>query len=443
MLARSSATARISVHVQTLTGSDRSGSGPPTRSEIAQTMNQMSVMALPSLSVVVPAILRPAELAVNRPGAATRQPSGAPRRPGITSGRDGRRVSSQDHSGRKADHIRIAVEEDVTFGALTTGLERFRFVHQALPEVDLDAVETATTLLGRRLAAPILISCMTGGVARGGLINRTLAAAAQHAGVAIGVGSQRAALDDPALAETFEVRELAPDVPLLANLGAAQISGPEGIVRSRAVVDMIGADALVIHVNPLQEALQPEGTTTFAGLIDRIADVAAAVDVPVVVKEVGWGIAENIARRLAEVGVAGIDVAGAGGTSWSEVERRRIDDQVMVRVAEEFREWGIRTAESVLACRRGYPDGLVIASGGLRTGLDAAKAIALGADAAGFAAPLLKAAVVSRRAVDERLRGIIEGLRIAMFCVGAKTVADLAGTPHLVRATAASDSSTN
>ena len=348
-------------------------------------------------------------------------------------------MSAQDHSGRKADHIRIAIEEDVGFGALTTGLERYRFVHQALPEIDLDAVDTTTTLFGRRLAAPILISCMTGGVARGGLINRALAAAAQHAGVAIGVGSQRAALDDPSLAETFEVRELAPDVPLLANLGAAQLAEPDALERCRAVVEMIDADALVIHVNPLQEALQPEGTTRFAGLIARIGAVAAAVDVPVVVKEVGWGIAENVARSLAGVGVAGIDVAGAGGTSWSEVERRRIDDPVMVRVAEEFREWGIPTAESVVQCRRGFPDGLIIASGGLRTGLDAAKALALGADAAGFAAPLLKAAVVSRRAVDERLRGIIEGLRIAMFCIGAATVADLADTPHLVRAAAASD----
>ncbi len=351
-------------------------------------------------------------------------------------------MSAQDHSGRKADHIRIATEEDVGFGSLTNGLDRYRFVHQALPEIDLDAVDTTTTLLGRRLAAPILISCMTGGVAKGGLINRILAAAAQHSGVAMGVGSQRAALDDPALEATFQIRELAPDVPLLANLGAAQLAGPDGLDRCLAVVRMICADALVIHVNPLQEALQPEGTTRFAGLIDRIGEVAAAIDVPIIIKEVGWGIAENIARRLAEVGVAGIDVAGAGGTNWGEVERRRMDDPVMVRVAEEFRDWGIPTADAVVGCRRGFPDGLVIASGGLRTGLDAAKCLALGADAVGFAAPLLKAAVVSRRAVDERLRGIIEGLRIAMFCIGAATLTDLAGTPHLVRAVGNADTST-
>ena len=352
-------------------------------------------------------------------------------------------MSTHDHSGRKADHIRIAVEEDVGFGTLTTGLDRYRFVHQALPEIDLDAVDTATTLLGRRLAAPVLISCMTGGVAKGGLINRILAAAAQHAGVAIGVGSQRAALDDPSLEETFQIRELAPDVPLLANLGAAQLAGDDGIERCRAVVRMICADALVIHVNPLQEALQPEGTARFAGLVDRIGEAAATIDVPIIVKEVGWGIAENIARRLAEVGVAGIDVAGSGGTNWGEVERRRMNDPVMVRVAEEFREWGIPTADSVVGCRRGFPDGLIIASGGVRTGLDAAKCLALGADAVGFAAPLLKAAVVSRRAVDERLRGIIEGLRIAMFCIGAATLTDLAGTPHLVRTVGVADTSTN
>ncbi len=352
-------------------------------------------------------------------------------------------MSAEDHSGRKADHIRIAVEEDVGFASLTNGLDRYRFVHQALPEIDLDAVDTGITLLGRQLAAPILISCMTGGVAKGGLINRILAAAAQHSGVAIGVGSQRAALDDPSLEETFQIRELAPDVPLLANLGAAQLAGPDGIDRCRAVVRMIRADALVIHVNPLQEALQPEGTTRFAGLIDRIGEAAAAIDVPIIIKEVGWGIAENIATRLAEVGVAGIDVAGTGGTNWGEVERRRMNDPVMVRVAAEFREWGIPTADAVLGCRRGFPDGLVIASGGLRTGLDAAKCLALGADAVGFAAPLLKAAVVSRRAVDERLRGIIEGLRIAMFCIGAATVTDLAGTPHLVPTTSNADTSRN
>ncbi len=338
-----------------------------------------------------------------------------------------------EHSRRKADHIRIALQEDVGFGDLTTGLERYRLVHQALPELDLDDVDTRVELFGRPLAAPIVISCMTGGVERGAQINRRLARGAQAAGVAMGVGSQRAALDDPSLAESFRVRELAPDVPLLANLGVSQLREPGALERCRRAVDMIAADALVLHANPLQEALQPEGTPRFAGLIDLIGEVAAAVGVPVVVKEVGWGISEGIARSLAEAGVAGLDVAGAGGTSWSEVERHRMSDPVMRRVAATFRDWGIPTAESVVACRRGFPDGLLIASGGLRSGLDAAKCLALGADAAGLAAPFLRAAVESESDLADELRRIFTELRVAMLCVGAASVAELRTTPHLAR----------
>ena len=339
-----------------------------------------------------------------------------------------------DHSRRKADHIRIALEEDVGFGGLTTGLERYRLVHQALPELDLDDVDTRTEILGRRVAAPIVISCMTGGVERGAEINRRLAGAAQAAGVAMGVGSQRAALDDPSRAESFRVRELAPDVPLMANLGVSQLREPDAPARCRRAVDMIGADALVLHANPLQEALQPEGTPRFAGLLELIGEVTATVGVPVLVKEVGWGIAEGIARALADAGVAGIDVAGAGGTSWSEVERHRMPDPVMRRVAATFREWGIPTAESVVACRRGFPDGLLIASGGLRSGLDAAKCIALGADAAALAAPFLRAAVEGEGATADELRRVLTELRIAMMCVGAATIGELRTTPHLARA---------
>ena len=335
-------------------------------------------------------------------------------------------MSAQDHSARKADHLRITVEEDVGFGAVTTGLEHYRFTHQALPEIDLDAVDTGITLLGRTLAAPILISCMTGGVAKGGLINRILAAAAQHAGVAIGVGSQRAALDDASLADTFQVRELAPDVPLLANLGAAQIAGPEGIARCLAAVKMIDADALVIHVNPLQEALQPEGTARFAGLIERIGEAAAAIDVPIMVKEVGWGISGNIANRLAQVGIAGIDVAGAGGTNWGAVERLRMDDPVMVRVADEFREWGIPTADSVVACRRGFPDGLIIASGGMRTGLDAAKCLALGANAVAIGRPYIWGlASFGQEGVEKVLDILRSELLIAMRQAGTRSIAEI------------------
>ena len=344
------------------------------------------------------------------------------------------RSAGAAHARRKADHIRITLEEDVGFGALTTGLERYRLVHQALPELDLADVDSRAELLGRTVGAPILISCMTGGVERGAQINRRLARAAQAWGVAMGVGSQRAALDDAELAESFRVRELAPGVPLLANLGVSQLREPAALERCRRAVAMIDADALVLHANPLQEALQPEGTPNFAGVIDLIGEVAATVGVPVLVKEVGWGIAENLARALAEAGVAGIDVAGAGGTSWSQVERHRISDPVMRRVAATFQEWGIPTADSVVACRSGFPDGLVIASGGLRSGLDAAKCIALGADAAALAAPFLRAAVEGEAALDDELRRIVTELRVAMLCVGAATVAELRATPHLARA---------
>jgi isopentenyl-diphosphate delta-isomerase len=342
-------------------------------------------------------------------------------------------ASDTGHRARKADHIRIALEEEVGPGALTTGLERYRFVHQALPEIDLAQVDPSLDLFGHRLSAPLLISCMTGGVERGGALNRTLAVAAQRAGIALGVGSQRAALDEPALADTFRVRHLAPDVPLLANLGAAQLAGPQGLERARRAVAMIEADALVVHVNPLQEALQPEGTAGFAGLTERIAQAAAALDVPVIVKEVGWGIAENVAAALAEAGVAGVDVAGAGGTSWSEVERHRIADPAMAEAAATFRDWGIPTADCVLGCRRAMPDGLVIASGGLRSGLDVATCIALGADLGAMAAPFLRAAVAGPGALTALIGRLTAEIRIAMFCVGAATLGDLRRTPHLVR----------
>ena len=342
------------------------------------------------------------------------------------------------HAGRKADHIRITLEEDVGFGELTTGLELYRLEHQALPEIDLDEVDLSAEFLGAPVAAPLVISCMTGGVERGAEINRRLARAAQAAGLAMGVGSQRAALDDAALAESFRVRELAPDVPLMANLGVAQLRDPDAVARCRRAVEMIAADALVLHANPLQEALQPEGTPRFGRLIALIGEVVSAVDVPVLVKEVGWGISERVARALADAGVAGLDVAGAGGTSWSEVERHRMTDPVMRRVAATFREWGIPTAESLVVCRRGFPDGLLIASGGLRSGLDAAKCIALGADAAALAAPLLRAAVQGETGIADELRRIITELRVAMFCIGAASIAELRTTSHMARVDGAS-----
>jgi isopentenyl-diphosphate delta-isomerase len=333
-----------------------------------------------------------------------------------------------DTAARKADHIRINLEEDVRSG-LTTGLERFRLVHQALPEIDLQSVSTAATWFGRTLSAPLLISSMTGGTGSAGPINRNLAVAAQAARIAMGVGSQRAALEDPALAATFQVRDLAPDVLLFANLGAVQLNYGYGIDHCRRAVDMVQADALILHLNALQEAVQPEGDVNFAGLLTKIEAVCRALPVPVIAKEVGWGFSEQAARQLASAGVAAIDVAGAGGTSWSQVEMHRAESEGQKRIAAAFVDWGIPTAEALQNVRRAAPGLPIIASGGLRDGVDVAKCVALGAGLCGLAGPFLKAADRSAEAVVEAIAELAHTLRIAMFAAGAGDLAQLQHVP--------------
>ncbi len=340
----------------------------------------------------------------------------------------------QATAARKVDHVRINLEEAVD-SRLTTGFERLRFVPLALPEIDLDAVATDGTFLGCRFHAPVLISSMTGGAAGLERINRHLAEAAEARGVAMGVGSQRAALESDAASASFRVRSVAPSIPLLANLGAVQLNYGYTIDACRRAVDMIGADALILHLNALQEAVQPEGDTRWAGLLARIEGVARSLGVPVIAKEVGWGISADDARRLRDAGVSAIDVAGAGGTSWSEVEKHRAVTELQRRVAGAFIGWGIPTVDSLRAVRAGAPDLPVIASGGLRDGLDVAKAIALGASLAGMAGPFLRAAAVSAEAVVEEIDILVRTLRIAMFAIGTPDLAALRGTPRLVEAT--------
>jgi len=326
------------------------------------------------------------------------------------------------HDRRKADHIRINLEENVQFPTLTNGFERYRLVHQALPDLDLQEIDAGVDLLGKRLQLPLLISSMTGGTEAARAINHNLARGAQARGIAMGVGSQRTGIEQSETADTFHVRDVAPDILLFANLGAIQLNYGYTADQCRRAVEMIGADALILHLNPLQEALQADGDRNWKGLLGKIEIVCRTVGAPVVAKEVGWGISEQTARRLAEAGVTALDVAGSGGTSWSEVEYHRAPNEQLRRLAKTFADWGIPTADALLMAQRGAPDLPLIASGGVRNGIEAAKALALGATAVGIASPFLKAAAASAGEVIAAIDQFAAELRTAMFCAGAGDV---------------------
>jgi isopentenyl-diphosphate delta-isomerase len=330
---------------------------------------------------------------------------------------------------RKDDHLRINVDRSPLSG-VDSGFSRYRFIHNALPEIDLADVSTETRFLGKALSAPLLVSCMTGGTPRAGTINATLARVAQRFGFALGLGSARALLEDPSSLPSFDVRAHAPDVLLLANIGAVQLNYGVDAPDCRRLVEMLHADALVLHLNPLQEALQPEGDTNFGGLLRQIERLCAALKVPVIVKEVGWGLDAAAARALHDAGVAALDVAGAGGTSWSEVERHRANGARAIAAAS-FRDWGIPTAECVAAVRRAVPEAAIIASGGISDGCEAAKAIALGADVAGIARPFLLAADRGDEAAMEFADALLTTLRIAMFSIGVRSIGALRETTRL------------
>jgi isopentenyl-diphosphate delta-isomerase len=332
---------------------------------------------------------------------------------------------------RKADHIRINLEENVQFPRLTTGLERYRFMHRALPELDLAEVDTSLLFMGKRLSAPLLISSMTGGTSMANPLNLVLAEVAQANSIAMGLGSQRAAIVHDDLAESFKVRHVAPDILLFANVGAVQLNYGFGVDHYRRAVDMAEADALILHFNALQEAVQPEGDGNFRDLLPKVAHLCRVIGVPVIAKEVGWGFSAEDARRLAEAGIAAIDVAGAGGTSWSEVEYHRAPTAFHARVARAFADWGISTAESIAQVRTAAPTMPIIASGGLRDGIDVAKCIALGAQLGGLAGPFLKAAAHSAEATHDLVRELTAQLRIAMFVAGACDIPTLQHTPLL------------
>ncbi|RJE91088.1 type 2 isopentenyl-diphosphate Delta-isomerase [Paenibacillus sp. 1011MAR3C5] len=339
---------------------------------------------------------------------------------------------------RKGEHIRICLQEEVAGVGIRTGFDDYHFKHNALPELSFERIRLDTEWFGLSLRAPLLVSSMTGGTNEAGAINKRLAMAAEERGWAIGLGSMRAALEKEELASTFKIRAFAPRIPIIANIGAVQLNYGMGPEACQHAVDLAEANALVLHLNALQEVFQPEGDTDFSGLLSRIEEVCRHVAVPVGVKEVGWGIDGQTAARLSDAGVAFIDAAGAGGTSWSQVEKFRVHDPVRRQAAEAFAGWGIPTAESVSEVRAALPSMPIVASGGLHNGVDAAKAIALGANMAGFGRSLLPQAAGENSALSvekliDQFERIEFELRATMFGIGAATLSELGGTDRLVR----------
>ncbi|MGM7702543.1 type 2 isopentenyl-diphosphate Delta-isomerase [Pseudalkalibacillus sp. Hm43] len=335
-------------------------------------------------------------------------------------------------SKRKSEHIDIVLNEEVTAKSVTTGFDDFQFRHLALPEIDFSEIGLETEFLSKPLKTPFLISSMTGGTEVAWKINRTLAAVAEERGWAMGTGSIRSAIENEETAYTFNVREYAPTIPIIANLGAVQFNYGYGIDQCRKAVELAEADALVLHLNSLQEIFQPEGDTNFKGLLPKIEQVCKELDVPVGIKEVGWGISSELAKEMYDIGISFVDVAGAGGTTWSQVEKyRNKTDSMKRRAAETFREWGIPTTRCIREISARVPECTLIGSGGLRNGLDAAKAIALGADAVGFGRSVLQSAVESEELLSEVLEQIELECKIAMFGIGVKSVNELKNTDRL------------
>ncbi len=329
---------------------------------------------------------------------------------------------------RKDQHLDVVLS-GAGRHARDAGFDAIRFVHEALPDLDHAKIDLGADFLGRRLKAPLLISSMTGGPARAEAINARLAEAAQHLGIALAVGSQRAALNGASGGLDLSLRDRAPDTPILANIGAAQLTQGFGEADARRIIDMIGADALIVHLNPLQEACQPEGDRDWWGVGAALEALVRKIDVPVVVKETGAGLSGATARRLVEMGVAAVDVAGAGGANWGLIEGERATNPLDKAHALAFADWGIPTATAIARVRAACPDAVLIGSGGVRDGVEAAKAIRLGADIVGQAAGVLQAATTSTEAVVDHFQVMIRQLRTVCFCTGSANLQALRTAP--------------
>jgi isopentenyl-diphosphate delta-isomerase len=331
---------------------------------------------------------------------------------------------------RKDSHISICLEKDIEFySEKSNGFSEWSFEHDALPEIDFSAIRLDATVFGKRLAAPLIIGAMTGGTERAGEINRRLAVAAERCQVGFALGSQRKMIGqgrESAVTRSYAVREFAPGVPLLlGNLGAVQLNYGVTGEQIRNLIENTGCDAFNFHLNPLQEAVQPEGDRDFSSLLPKMRDIIPSLGVPVIVKEVGAGISARTAQKLKTLPLAGVETAGSGGTSWAKIEAYRSTEADRQSLGDLFSQWGVPTAQSVIACRRELPELTLIASGGIRNGIEIAKALALGADAAATALPILKAAERSTEDAVKAIEQLILELRTALFVTGMASIEDL------------------
>jgi len=346
-----------------------------------------------------------------------------------------RKSQAKQTEERKTEHIRICLEEDVKAKKITTGFEDAFLMHRALPEINQKDIDMSTQVFNHRFSAPLIITGITGGTEKAFKINASIAEAVEELGIGMGVGSQRAALENPKLERTYSiVRKKAPTAFILANMGAPQIKRENCLSQVKKAVDMVNADALAIHLNPLQEAVQLEGETDYSGVLQKIRELASSLDLPIIVKETGAGISAEDAKKLVEAGVSGIDVAGAGGTSWAAVEYYRAKqrgDIFSEELGRDLWDWGIPTVVTLVEVVQSI-NVPVIASGGVRTGSDVAKALALDAALAGFAAPVLGPSLKDGEEVRRRLELVIRQLRTVMFLVGASSIDKLKNVPVIV-----------
>lgn len=336
---------------------------------------------------------------------------------------------------RKADHIRISLNHNVQARKVTTGFEDTHLIHNALPEIDKQDIDLSTTVFNHKFSAPLIVGAITGGTSEAAKINAAIAEAVEELGLGMGVGSQRVAIEDKTLEKTFAIaRKKAPTAFLIANLGGVQLVHGYGLKEVKKAVKMIDADAIAIHLNPLQEAVQPEGQTRFGGVLEKIGEITKELGKPVIAKETGAGIAAEEAKRLEAANVEGIDISGAGGTSFAAVEYYRAkgkSNSSQRRLGEVFWDWGIPTAVSLVEVSQSV-NIPIIASGGIRSGVEMAKALALGASLTSISKPVLEAAVKGVKETKRELLLLIEELKNSMFLVGADTVQALKEKPVVI-----------